>query len=168
MKAGSKAYESRDTGHPALIGDLLMALLEANGNLHASPITEKHVRDDVVWAEGAELPWRRSATWLVLRVALQRMLSFSLGGPSGLLMYKLFIAFFLSTIRETPLAATPYSNNLNDVLVYYDESHTRGTDLQLPTDAQAVLTLGLGQAKDATVQGKKHFPTPIKQTINFR
>lgn len=59
-KAGSKAYESRDTGHPALIGDVLMALLEANGTLHASPITEKHVRDDVVWGEGAELPWRRS------------------------------------------------------------------------------------------------------------
>lgn len=107
-KAGSAAFESRDTGHPALISDLLMALLEANGTLHAAPITSKHVRDEVLWSDGAERPWRRCPEWLVLCVALQRTLSLVLGGASGLFMYKLFIAFVNGTLCDDALhTATP-------------------------------------------------------------
>ncbi|KAK7909043.1 hypothetical protein PG985_014921 [Apiospora marii] len=53
---------------------------------------------------------------------------------------------------RTPLIATPYADNLEDVLVYLDEVHTRGTDLKFPPNAQAGLTLGLNQGKDSTVQ----------------
>lgn len=59
--------------------------------------------------------------------------------------------------KETPLAATPFFGNLSGVLVYYDEARTRGTDLQLPANAIAALTLGLGQNKDSTVQGEQDF-----------
>ncbi|OTA99967.1 hypothetical protein M426DRAFT_324705 [Hypoxylon sp. CI-4A] len=53
---------------------------------------------------------------------------------------------------RTPFLASPYADNLNEVLVYLDEAHTRGTDLKFGTDARAALTLGLGQTKDHTVQ----------------
>ncbi|OTB13832.1 hypothetical protein K445DRAFT_368338 [Daldinia sp. EC12] len=53
---------------------------------------------------------------------------------------------------RTPLLASPYADNLNEVLVYLDEAHTRGTDLKFGPKARAALTLGLGQTKDHTVQ----------------
>ncbi|KAI1207799.1 uncharacterized protein F4807DRAFT_469017 [Annulohypoxylon truncatum] len=53
---------------------------------------------------------------------------------------------------KTPLLASPYADNLNEVLVYLDEAHTRGTDLKFGQYAQAALTLGLSQTKDHTVQ----------------
>ena len=55
---------------------------------------------------------------------------------------------------ETPLVATPFVDNLEGCLIYLDEAHTRGTDLKLPLNAVGALTLGLGQTKDHTVQGK--------------
>ncbi|KAK8022740.1 hypothetical protein PG993_013507 [Apiospora rasikravindrae] len=53
---------------------------------------------------------------------------------------------------KTPLLATPYADNLDEVLVYLDEVHTRGTDLKFAPNARAALTLGIGQTKDHTVQ----------------
>ncbi|KAI9655790.1 MAG: hypothetical protein M1821_005225 [Bathelium mastoideum] len=53
---------------------------------------------------------------------------------------------------EVPFLASPFVDNLTDVLVYLDEAHTRGTDLKFPRDARAALTLGLGMTKDALVQ----------------
>jgi Protein of unknown function (DUF3638)/Protein of unknown function (DUF3645) len=54
--------------------------------------------------------------------------------------------------NRLPLSASSYADNLGECLIYIDESHTRGTDLKLPTDARGALTLGLGQTKDHTVQ----------------
>lgn len=53
-----------------------------------------------------------------------------------------------------PLLASPFADNLEDCVVYIDEAHTRGTDLKLPPNAMGAVTLGLGQTKDKTVQGK--------------
>ncbi|KAK6850418.1 hypothetical protein PG987_000052 [Apiospora arundinis] len=53
---------------------------------------------------------------------------------------------------KTPLLATPYVDNLDEVLVYLDEVHTRGTDLKFGPDARGAVTLGLSQTKDKTVQ----------------
>lgn len=58
--------------------------------------------------------------------------------------------------RLQPLFASPYADNLGQCLVYLDEAHTRGTDLKMPTWTVGALTLGLGQTKDHTVQGKSH------------
>lgn len=90
LKAGSNAFESRDTANPALIGQLLMTLLEANGRAHVSTITRKRVRDDVCWGDGAETPWRRCPAWLVLRIGMQRSLCLLFGGDAGVLHYKIF------------------------------------------------------------------------------
>ncbi|EHK46815.1 hypothetical protein TRIATDRAFT_291137 [Trichoderma atroviride IMI 206040] len=74
-KKGEKAVvEVRDTPSPALISEMLMSLLEGMGNLTQVRRVHKRVRDDVVLEDSA-LPWRRSPYWLVLRVAVQRMLS---------------------------------------------------------------------------------------------
>lgn len=59
--------------------------------------------------------------------------------------------------RLQPLFASPFADNLGACLVYLDEAHTRGTDLKMPSWAVGALTLGPGQTKDHTVQGKpKH------------
>ena len=97
LKAGSNAYESRDTTFPAIIGQLLITILEAVGRKHTPILTRKRVRDEVCWSDGAENPWRRSATWLVLRVATQRILC-SLLGAHGVLHYKFFMCFLMSSI----------------------------------------------------------------------
>lgn len=55
--------------------------------------------------------------------------------------------------RSQPLAGSPFLNNLGACVVYLDEAHTRGVDLQMPADAVAALTLGIQQTKDHTVQG---------------
>ena len=56
--------------------------------------------------------------------------------------------------KEMSLLSSPYIEYLDKCLVYLDESHTRGTDLKLPANARGLLTLGMGQTKDHTVQGK--------------
>lgn len=56
--------------------------------------------------------------------------------------------------RLQPLFASPFADNLGECLVYLDEAHTRGTDLKMPTWTVGALTLGPGQTKDHTVQGK--------------
>ena len=99
-KARSNAFESRDTATPAIVGQLLMAILEANGCKHTPILTRKRVHDDVCWGDGAENPWRRSPTWLVMRIGIQRSLCFLLGGCNGLLHYKFFMSFFLSSLSK--------------------------------------------------------------------
>ncbi|KAL8894689.1 MAG: hypothetical protein Q9192_004123, partial [Flavoplaca navasiana] len=99
LKADSNAYESRDTTFPAIIGQLLITILEASGQKHTSALTQKRVRDDVCWSDGAVNPWRRSAAWLVLRVSIQRILC-SLLGPHGTLHYKFFMCSLLCSLSD--------------------------------------------------------------------
>ena len=97
LKAGSHAFESRDTATPAVVGHLLMAILEAIGSRHTPILTRKRIRDEVCWSDGAENPWRRSPMWLVLRVGIQRSLC-SLFGDQGILHYKSFMCVFISNL----------------------------------------------------------------------
>ena len=111
FKARSNAFESRDTATPAVVGQLLMALLEANGQNHATTLTRKRVNDDVCWGDGAENPWRRSPTWLVLRVGVQRSLCFLLEGPVGLVHYKFFMSFTLSSLSNAICVEGSFSSD---------------------------------------------------------
>jgi galactose-1-phosphate uridylyltransferase len=45
-----------------------------------------------------------------------------------------------------------YAKQLNLCIVYLDESHTRGTDLKLPQDYRAVVTLGAQLTKNRLTQ----------------
>lgn len=111
LKARSNAFESRDTATPAVVGQLLMTILLANGRKYTGSLTRKRVRDDVCWGDGAENPWRRSPTWLVLRVGIQRSLCFLMGGNLGLLHYKFFTAYVLSLLCKRICAANSFPSD---------------------------------------------------------
>lgn len=51
------------------------------------------------------------------------------------------------------LMISPFARQMDQCLVYLDEAHTRGTDLKLPTDYRAAVTLGPDLTKDRLVQG---------------
>ncbi|KAE8153499.1 hypothetical protein BDV25DRAFT_168741 [Aspergillus avenaceus] len=98
-KAGVDVSETRNTVNPAIITQFLMTLLEANGNRVYPPLLRKRVRDDVCW-DKAELPWRRSPFWLVLRVCSQRLLYLDLGGEVGRLQYKFMMCMLMADLLE--------------------------------------------------------------------
>lgn len=52
-----------------------------------------------------------------------------------------------------PLMISAFAKQLDNCLVYLDEAHTRGTDLKLPTNSRAAVTLGPGLTKDRLMQG---------------
>jgi len=52
-----------------------------------------------------------------------------------------------------PFLSSSYVTNTGACLVFLDEAHTRSTDLRLPGDYRAAVTLGPGLTKDRLVQG---------------
>lgn len=53
-----------------------------------------------------------------------------------------------------PLQSSPYRGRLTNCLVYLDDAHTRGTDLKMPREWKAAVTLGKKVTKDRLVQGQ--------------
>jgi hypothetical protein len=51
------------------------------------------------------------------------------------------------------LLISPFARQMDQCLVYLDEAHTRGTDLKMPENYRAIVTLGPGLTKDRLVQG---------------
>ena len=43
-----------------------------------------------------------------------------------------------------PLLISPFAKQMDQCLVYLDEAHTRGTDLRMPANYRAIVTLGPG------------------------
>jgi hypothetical protein len=54
--------------------------------------------------------------------------------------------------KVEPLQTSPFAKQLDVCLVYLDEAHTRGTDLKLPRNYRAAVTLGAHLTKDRLVQ----------------
>lgn len=52
------------------------------------------------------------------------------------------------------LRTSPFADQLDLCVVFLDEAHTRGTDLRLPENYKAAVTLGANLTKDRLVQGK--------------
>lgn len=52
-----------------------------------------------------------------------------------------------------PLQTSSYASRLDECLIFLDEAHTRGIDLQLPKHYRAAVTLGANLTKDRLVQG---------------
>lgn len=69
------------------------------------------------------------------------------------------------TGKIEPFATSSFSGRMDRCLVYLDEVHTRGTDLPLPKDARAVVTLGPRLTKDRLVQGKGPQPPQMLQSV---
>ena len=53
-----------------------------------------------------------------------------------------------------PFISSPFNKQLEKCVVYLDDAHTRGTDLNLPQGTRAAVTLGPKVTKDKLVQGK--------------
>ena len=49
--------------------------------------------------------------------------------------------------------SSSFSQRLDQCIVYLDDAHTRGTDLKLPLNFRAMVTLGPKVTKDRLVQG---------------
>ncbi|KAG9185573.1 hypothetical protein G6011_06904 [Alternaria panax] len=105
-KAAATIPEIRDTSDPALISGLLMTILEANGTAVSVPRLRKRVRDTVVF-DNARTPWRRSAFYLVLRVAVQRYLYHHLSSEVGRLYYKTLMCLLHAQLLEDVLKKIP-------------------------------------------------------------
>ncbi|KAF3491029.1 uncharacterized protein GIQ15_00546 [Arthroderma uncinatum] len=100
-KAGSVAFENRDTTDPALITQMLMTLIEANGSRIFPTLLRKRVRDEVSWAPGGGKPWRRLPFWLVVRVGIERHLRLQFGTTKGRACYKFLLCLMFSDFLES-------------------------------------------------------------------
>ena len=139
LKARSSTYESRDTCDPALIGQLLMAILEAYGSKTRFESTAKRVYDEVCFSEGAGRPWRRSALWLVLRIGLHRQFCFLCGGVAGQFQYKLFACMaFMILCKALSGASAP----LGDLSYAQRRLGRRAAKLQLWGKKSGILDEG--------------------------
>ncbi|TVY37088.1 hypothetical protein LSUB1_G005891 [Lachnellula subtilissima] len=56
---------------------------------------------------------------------------------------------------KEPLLISPFAKQMDRCLVYLDEAHTRGTDLKLPAEYCAIVTLGPDLTKDRVSQACK-------------
>ncbi|RDW69126.1 uncharacterized protein DSM5745_08886 [Aspergillus mulundensis] len=86
--------ETRDTAHPGLITEGLMAQLLAFGEHSAYKSFEKHVSDEVNLNDGKKA-WRRSPLWFVIKVAIQTILYRIFPDCEGRTEYKNFMAFLV-------------------------------------------------------------------------
>ena len=83
-------------------------------------------------------------TWIQLREDIQAGIYFDDDGSA--------IAMSRDGKREK-LAHSYFQTRMSDCVVYLDEQRTRGTDLKLPIDARAAVTLGPRLTKDRLLQG---------------
>ncbi|KAI0188207.1 hypothetical protein EV127DRAFT_513230 [Xylaria flabelliformis] len=96
-KAGNTLHEDRDSNHPGMASELLIGFLRSIGQAVESPVIAKNIRDDVLW-DHARSPWRRSPSWLIVRVALQLGFSRESTPTEADTVYKEAILFILSYV----------------------------------------------------------------------
>lgn len=109
-KAGQSHEEERDTISPTVVTELLSSILLGFGSEVSSQSIRKHTREEVLW-NNSRLPWRRSPTWLLVRVTLQLSLQ-----RAGLLdghIYKKFMVYFMAHILEWAQARSLHSDILH-------------------------------------------------------
>ena len=94
-KAGRAHDEDRDTTHPGIVSELFIGFLLSIGEPAPVPNISKNTRDEVLW-DNTRSPWRRSPTWLLIRVALQ--LTFTRAGASD--VYKQAMAFIMAYVLQ--------------------------------------------------------------------
>lgn len=67
-----------------------------------------------------------------------------------------------------PLYSSLFFQQLHRCVIYLDDAHTRGTDLKLPVNFRAVVTLGPKVTKDRLVQGILLFYSATIPLMLFR
>ncbi|EXJ68848.1 uncharacterized protein A1O5_07780 [Cladophialophora psammophila CBS 110553] len=99
-KAGRLHDEDRDTIHPQVVTELFMGFLAPAAEPVDVSCLWKNTREEVMWLDSL-LPWRRSPTWLLVRVAMQLVISRSCSSSASRgYLYKRFMVFLMSHILE--------------------------------------------------------------------
>ncbi|QPH02366.1 hypothetical protein C2857_006575 [Epichloe festucae Fl1] len=91
-----RSSQDQDTIPPAVITELLHGYLHGTFTSSSGCKTRKNTREEVIWAERNEVPWRRSSFWLFLRVSLQFLMA-------NRATFKKFMIFFMSRILQKAL-----------------------------------------------------------------
>ena len=99
-KAGAQHDEDRDTTHPKMVTEFMMAVLRPLCSVAQAPQIRKNTRDDVLW-HNSRSPWRRSALWLLVRVTLQLVCCRMTGQEKGYELYKHFMVFFMASVVDS-------------------------------------------------------------------
>ena len=115
QKAGCQIPEPRDTSHPGLVSDMLMAILASLGVSVKAQQISKRTRDDVLW-DNTLLPWRRSPLWLAIRVTIQLTLCRVLPEGTGNIQYKNFMIYLISDIASKALLADKPADKCHVIL----------------------------------------------------
>ncbi|KAJ4159587.1 uncharacterized protein LMH87_007528 [Akanthomyces muscarius] len=97
-KSRHDQIEERDTNNPSIVTDFLATILRTKGDVVQVPVLAKNTREQVNWQD-ARLPWRRSPSWLLTRVAIQTILSRHHDDA----LYKQFMVFFMAQILAAAL-----------------------------------------------------------------
>lgn len=96
---GITSNEYRETTHPKMVTNFLVAALLARGNPAKTIAIRKNTREDVIFQKD-ELPWTRSPTWLMIRVTLQLTLARANTDAKAGNLYKEFMIYFLADILK--------------------------------------------------------------------
>ena len=97
-KSGAVHEEDRDTTQPAVVSEMFLGMLRGIGTPRYTTSIRKNTREEVLHSN-ARKPWRRSAMWLLVRVALQLTISRS---PDGsLALYKNVIVLTMCRILSS-------------------------------------------------------------------
>ncbi|KAI0296910.1 hypothetical protein B0F90DRAFT_1819762 [Multifurca ochricompacta] len=62
--------------------------------------------------------------------------------------------------------SSPFNRQLDKCIIYLDDAHTRGTDLKLPRETRAAVTLGPKVTKDRLLQGEHYYFIGMSETDN--
>jgi hypothetical protein len=121
--------DNNETPDPMIVTELLVSILRGCGKEIAVERICKNMRDDVIWKE-SKTPWRRSSTWLLVRVALQ--LSMTRLSATGQNTYKEFMAFLMAQVLH---AANNQQKVSSDILQTMSNKVARRLcKLQMPSD----------------------------------
>ncbi|KAL2132090.1 hypothetical protein VTI74DRAFT_4243 [Chaetomium olivicolor] len=110
-KSGQKHAEDRDTVSPFLVTDMIMADLAGVGQSIGPQRVSKRSREQVSWNQ-ALVPFHRSPTWLLLRVALRLVLDRNMAQDGGQSLYKALTTFHHACLLEQASQLGPDSDIL--------------------------------------------------------
>ncbi|KAL4804856.1 hypothetical protein BDV18DRAFT_161949 [Aspergillus unguis] len=142
--------EIRDTNHPGLITEGLMAQLLAYGEHSAHKSFEKHIRDEVNYSEGT-LPWRRSPLWFVVKVSIQTILYRAFPGCEGRTEYKNFMLYLVSQISSIAILSNHNVTDVQNVLAVVRAKIARRV-CKLQGNAFDFMLKRVAEINDATTQ----------------
>lgn len=110
-KSQNDVDEKRDTTHPRLVTELLVAFLQQFSSVPTSHKIWKNTREEVLW-QNTSMPWRRSPLWLLLRTVMQLLFTRSQMASSSqtdtiesVCLYKLFMIYLLASVLSKSIVA---------------------------------------------------------------